>query len=421
MCEANRSSVAVGASKTSRRAPVGVGSALSLFESNVREWRKDFIAGGARAALLAGAACGGGVAALGGAACATKAVLTASTTSVVDSEVSSVTLRSRRVGMRVLGAARDLESRGARPCSTPAAPMPAFVLEGAGQAALLLNQRAVQLRHARVGQERGKNVQRRFGVRGRAVCVLQHDAQALHDIAKRAALLQLLQLARPNQRIDPLHPFAKRRRGLHWQALDATELGLQYPAIVVGVVRHRHIAFEASVQLGHDRVEGRRVFHFVVADAVDLERLLRIGRPGLTSQLLRSTITPSRPKHARDFDDSVQSRIAARRFGVDGREAKPRHRVIRGKFVDQAGCHDAQQVRNAGIVTPARKTAVIGADDSQRVPALGLLGLASALLALAGAALPLGAALGAASIACGAGVPPCRRISSETQSSRSSL
>ncbi len=86
-----------------------------------------------------------------------------------------------------------------------AAVTPDLVLfvEQAREPALLLNEGAVRLRHARIALERREHVQRRFGVIGRAVRVFERNTQPLRDLGQRAAFLRALQLARPNQRIDP--------------------------------------------------------------------------------------------------------------------------------------------------------------------------------------------------------------------------
>lgn len=64
--------------------------------------------------------------------------------------------------------------------------------------------------------------------------------------------------------------------------------------------------------------------------------------------------------------------------------------MVGRKVIQQTSCHDAQQMSDARVMTPARETAVIGADEPQRVP-LGFASFSAALPDGAGAALALGA------------------------------
>ena len=141
---------------------------------------------------------------------------------------------------------------------------------------MLLNQRAGCLGYARVAEEGREHVQRGFGIGGGAVRVVEHDAQARHDIAERAALLELLQLTRPDQRIHPLDPLAKSGGAIAGidatRASSAVRILRSYSALyAIGTWPSRR------VQLRHDRRERRRILHFIVSDAVNLERLLRDG------------------------------------------------------------------------------------------------------------------------------------------------
>jgi hypothetical protein len=66
----------------------------------------------------------------------------------------------------------------------------------------------------------------------------------------------------------------------------------------------------------------RRVLHVVVGDLVHVAGLLGMGRPGFTSQFLRSTISPPRPTGDADLDDPVDRRVAPGRLDVDERDGQ---------------------------------------------------------------------------------------------------
>src|SRR6202012_1693164 len=119
---------------------------------------------------------------------------------------------------------------------------------------------AVGAGNARVAAERVEHAERGLGVVARAVGLLQLDPQALGHVAERAALLVALDVARPDERVEPLR-LALERGDARRVVLRARHLAHHERLVEEGVVRARDAAPERSRDLRRDLLEAWLVLH----------------------------------------------------------------------------------------------------------------------------------------------------------------
>src|SRR5258708_9062799 len=108
------------------------------------------------------------------------------------------------------------------------------------ETALLLGEARVALRNAHVSGEGVEHPQRRFGVVGGPVGGFVDDSQARADLAERLALLHFVELACPDQWIDPFDARRKRRRESLAVVPRALELGENEASIEERIVGRRN-------------------------------------------------------------------------------------------------------------------------------------------------------------------------------------
>src|SRR5258708_37911453 len=105
------------------------------------------------------------------------------------------------------------EGDGARRSGTPSPGnpgQPALVRLVHREPPLLAQERAVGLGNAWIAAEREQHLERGLGVVARSVSVLEGDAEARGALTERARTLLVVQLARPDERVEPLHVPAER-------------------------------------------------------------------------------------------------------------------------------------------------------------------------------------------------------------------
>ena len=176
--------------------------------------------------------------------------------------------------------------------------------------------------------------ERRLGVVAGAVRVLERDAEARRDLAEGARALALLELARPDERVDPLDVPPQRRRSLgdRPRAQSRSPRKARSKAAL-------YAAGNAARRARHDlRGDGLEAGASFTSSSVMLWTSLAssgMGRPGLTSQFLRSTISPPRARRDADLDDAIDRGVAPGGLDVDERDGQLVPRRVCGELLEQ--------------------------------------------------------------------------------------
>ncbi len=166
-----------------------------------------------------------------------------------------------------------------------------------GEPPLLLHEGAVDPRQTGVFREGVEHPQRGLGVVGGAVRVLERDAESGRDVAELLALLVLLQLARPDERVDPLDARAA------WRSAAPRRTRPLARDLATRRTRLSKVALYAagtapSSALATSNAISAKVFwSFTSSSRMPWTSLASagIGMPGFTSQFSRRITWPARP------------------------------------------------------------------------------------------------------------------------------